>query len=192
VTSRSNAAMQNGVILDACQVLNLFASRRMDEILHALDGPAYVSEHAATTEALWVGTGRRGEPNSEYEVVDLAPTIARGYLRVIRPETESELDDFVRLATLMDDGEAMAGALAFHRALVVGTDDRRAIGVFQRLSPPIRTIGTCAIVHTWASRAGAMPTELCGIVTDIRRRARFLPPAGEALREWWNAALVAA
>src|SRR5690349_10056399 len=123
-----------GFVLDSCQVLNLYATRKMPEILRALQRTITITDFTLTSEAQWVGSGRKTEPGSDVEEVVLAPMIHAGLLRVARIETDEEADWFVRFAATMDDGEAMAGAIAISRGMLLGTDDRRAASVFSGLT----------------------------------------------------------
>ena len=175
-----------GIILDSCQVLNLFASRRITEILGSMGCPILVSDHCVAVEALWVGTGRRNEPNTEFEAVDLNPLFDSGVASIAKLESSREREDFVRLATVMDDGEAIAGAIAISRDLGVGTDDRKAITVFGSLVPPVPTISTCMLVSNWAATRSVDERELRDTISAIRRRARFVPPNNDPMSGWWN------
>jgi hypothetical protein len=158
----------------------------MAEILASIGCPILISEHCANVEALWVGSGRRNEPNTEFETVDLNPLLALGVASMAKIESTQEQEDFVRLATIMDDGEAVAGAIAISRNIAVGTDDRKAVSVFGSLVPPVATVSTCALVATWAQRRAVVGLELREAISAIRRRARFVPPNGDPLSAWWN------
>jgi hypothetical protein len=158
----------------------------MAEILGCIGCPILISEHCVTVEALWVGTGRRNEPNTEFERVDLNPLFARGVASMAKLESSQEQDDFVRLATVMDDGEAIAGAIAISRDIAVGTDDRKAVAVLGSLVPPVPIVSTCMLLSTWAQRRKVDGNELRDAISAIRRRARFTPPNADPLSNWWN------
>jgi len=158
----------------------------MAEILSSIGCPILISEHCVAVEALWVGSGRRNEPNTEFETVDLKPLFVRGVASMAKLESAQEQADFVHLATVMDDGEAIAGAIAISRDIAVGTDDRKAVAVFGSLVPPVPTVSTCVMLSTWAERRQVDRRELREAISAIRRRARFVPPTGDPLSAWWK------
>ncbi len=171
-------------LLDACAVINLYATRRMDAILAAVPTAVGVVE-LVQSEAHYVLRGGPGEDAREREPVDLASSIAAGRLRIVAP-TESELAAFVDLTLSLDDGEAMTAAVAIARGWVVATDDRKAERV---LSNRVRTRSTLDLVKAWSDEANIDATELWVVLTDLRERGSYLPRRVHPLREWWEAGL---
>lgn len=180
------------VILDSCALLNLYASRWIAEILGTLPRPCAVAAFVRDREALWVGRHRSG-PLADYERVDLGPLIAPGLVQILELEGDEEVAHFIALASspALDDGEAMSGALAHARDLVVVTDDRAALMAFARHDPPILTRSTASVVKHWAECAAVDAATLSRALMDIRQRAYFEPGTRDPLRGWWRAALEA-
>jgi hypothetical protein len=178
------------VILDSCVVLNLWASRRIAEIIRTLSAPCTVANYVRDREALWVGRHRNG-PSADYERVDLGQLVASGVLEVLALEGDEEMAHFVALASspALDDGEAMTGALAHARSLVVATDDRAAVATFARHNPPIPTCSTASLVKHWAECASIDAAMLRAALIDIRDRAYFEPGVRDPLQGWWHAAV---
>lgn len=176
------------IILDACVVLNLYASRRIAEILLALPVPCAVASYVRDREALMVGRHRSG-PTADVESVDLYPLIKSGLLEVLDLHGDDENAHFIDLAssTGLDDGEAASGALAHSRGFIVATDDRAAISAFQRHDPPIPTRSTASILKQWAERAAVDGDTLKAALMEIRERANFEPGARDPLQAWWRA-----
>ncbi len=128
------------VLLDSCSLLNLYASRRMADVLRVLPVRCAVVD-IVIGEAAYVLRGGDGEDAAERERVDLQPFTAFRRMEVWRLETEAEFTSFVALAAQIDDGEAATCALSFHRSGAVVTDDRKthrvvARSASRRLSPP--------------------------------------------------------
>ncbi|HEX4959298.1 MAG TPA: hypothetical protein VF173_00570 [Thermoanaerobaculia bacterium] len=119
------------VFLDACCVLNLYASGRMGEILAAFPDQWTVAD-AVLQEALYV----RDDQPDEKQVVDLTGLIVSGLLAKAQLDTEAEMSLFVRFAADLGDGEAATCALAVSRQGIVATDDRKAIRLLGSLNPP--------------------------------------------------------
>ena len=141
-----------------------------------------------SNEAMWVRRGGSGDDASERDPVDLKPLIEMGLLAVLAPETDAETDDFVALAAVLDDGEAMTAALAIHRGAAIATDDRKALRVIRGRAPGLRLLSTADLLHSWAQGANVDPGILAAALRNLRSRAHFLPPRQDPLRSWWDAA----
>ena len=174
------------LMLDSCEVLNLYATRRFEEIARSIGRPVAVTEYTRAREALWVGSGRQSDPRSDHERVDLQPLIERGTLLLTDIVGESEADLFVELASTLDDGEAIAGAIAISRSMQLGTDDRRAKSVFAARVPPLVTVTTSELIRTWAHATGAESSTVAEVLRLIQTRARFTPGPGDPLADWWK------
>ncbi len=178
------------IILDGCALLNLFASRRIAEILGVMPHPVAVADYVLDREALWVGRHKSG-PAAERERVDVGPLITSGLIEVLTLDGDEEAAHFLALVTSsrIDDGEAISGALAHARGLVVATDDKAALRVFSVHSPPIPTCSTASLIKHWAERAAVDAATLRRALVDIRERACFEPGSRDPLQPWWRAAL---
>jgi hypothetical protein len=178
------------IILDGCVLLNLYASRRIAEILGTITRPCAVADYVRDHEALWVGRHKDGEA-AERERVDLDPLVASGLLEVLTLQGDEEMAHFLTLvsSSRIDDGEAMSGALAHARGLVVATDDKAALKVLGSHSPPIPTCSTASLVKHWAEGMAVDAATLRCVLVDIRERACFEPGPRDPLQAWWRAAL---
>lgn len=173
-------------LLDACAVVNLYATRRMDQILATIDGPVAVVD-VVEREAQYVFQGGDGEDAREREPIDLQSLVFQGVLTVIEATHEEELLTFIDLTQELDDGEAMTAALAIHRGFTVVTDDRKAVRVLASRAVPLR--GTLDVVKTWADRQAIESEALRVVLTDLRERGNYYPSRNHALRRWWDTAL---
>jgi hypothetical protein len=106
-------------------------------------------------------------------------------------EGDAEMAHFLALvsSSRIDDGEAMSGALAHARGLAVATDDKAALKLFGRHSPPIPTCSTASLVRHWADRSAVDAATLRCTLVDIRERAFFEPGPRDPLRSWWRQAV---
>lgn len=170
------------LLLDACVVLNLYASRQMSHILRSLERACLVAD-AVQAEALYVEHGGAGDDARERELVDLASLIAGGDLSVVRAESSDEYQAYTDFALALDDGEALTLALAEQRGYVVATDDRTARRVAAGRIPLLSTLDLVRhwIDHTAVSEARARET-----LVAIRQRARYLPGRDHPLQAWWE------
>ena len=174
------------LLLDACCLLNLFATGHIEEILKTLAWHFAITT-VASTEAMWVYRGGGGDDASERDPVDVRSLMAAALLAVLEPETDQEIEDFVALAAVLDDGEAMTAAVAIHRSAAIATDDRKARRVISARAVGIRLLSTTELLHTWGQEAGVDASILMEALGNVRTRAHFLPPSQDPLRPWWDA-----
>jgi hypothetical protein len=173
------------LLLDACCLLNIFATGHVAEILETLNW-RFAIAIAVAREAMWIYRGGEGEDARERDPVNTQPLVDAGLLEVLGPEVDTEVQSFVALAAVLDDGEAMTAALAIHRQAAVATDDRKAIREIRSRAPSILLLSTATLLHTWAQDAGLDKSTLQEALGNVRSRARFLPSPQDPLRAWWD------
>lgn len=175
------------LLLDGCCLLNLFATRHIEDILRALQWRFAVAA-VVTEEAQWIHRGGEGVDALEREAVDTQPLVAAGLLEVISPETDAEYEAYVQFAAVLDDGEAMTAALAMHRGAAASTDDRKARREIAARAPGVALLSTAELMHEWATTEALERAVLAAALRDIRTRARFIPNAQDPLQPWWTSA----
>jgi len=176
---------QGLVFLDACCLINLFATGRAEEILTDLPCRFAVARYVAQEEVLEIGSGKDDDPSRpDAERVTLRPLIRDLFEREILEEldvtSQEEERELVRFATQLDDGEAHTFALAVGRDAYVATDDRKAIRVLTSICgeqgrEPL-VCRTSELLFSWAGLRGIGESELAWIIKAIARRASFIPP----------------
>lgn len=171
----------SGWFLDACSLINLYASGRLG-VLAARQGRPFLLVPTVVAEAGWV-YGRNGAERAERVPIDLEPLKARRQVEVVRP-TAAMTAHFLRLAADLDDGEAMtiAAALETEGAGVV-TDDEAALNY-------LGALGRCPVSTSLAllreDLAGA-PHETCReVVLNLRICARYVPSLRHPDIDWWR------
>lgn len=193
------------ILLDACCLINLFATGREEEIFRSLPYRFAVASHGAREEVLEIGAASSaaadenpdpssGDPGSR---VSLHPLIAQliETEALLELETSSPVEErqLVRFAARLDDGEAHTCALARVRGARVATDDRKALRVFQaawakgedlpNFSEPC--LRTSDLVFEWADQEGISVSTLTEMLRSIARRATFLPPRSDPHHDRW-------
>ncbi len=171
------------ISLDCCSLLNLYATRRMQEMLQALSVRCVVAE-AVVGEAVYVPRGGESADAAEREPVDLQPLISTGLVEVWRPEKEAEYASFVSFAVDIDDGEAMACALALHRGAAVVTDDRKTVRILRNRVPQLAVFTTTQVLRFWAESIQLGNAALRAVLRDVEARARFVPGGHDPLQPW--------
>ncbi|MCH7919913.1 MAG: hypothetical protein IH892_12435 [Planctomycetes bacterium] len=171
-------------VIDSCCLINLYASQHLSEIVTAsidqamipkevLDESLYVKQQCADTldELILVE-------------VDIAPLIAGGVLQVTAPSGTAELESFIRLAGIIDDGEAACLAIASNRDATLATDDRRAIRVASDLGVPVST--TPKLIAEWMNRTSPKRHLVTDVIRCIEQYGRFRPHPNSPDRGWWE------
>jgi hypothetical protein len=177
---------QDCIILDACCIINLYASGEMGDILKSISKSVAVAAYVRDEEALRIYSGLEGDETQKYEQIDLQPFIDCGLLIVVSPETEAENITFVNFAAILDDGEAVTGAIALHRNWSIGSDDRKAPSSFAQNTPHLQVITTPELLKYWVD-ATSQPFEVVSqALHKIRIRARYEPNLRHKLYLWWQ------
>jgi hypothetical protein len=174
------------LLLDACCLINLLATGRMEDILGILPFLFATSRLIATKEVLVIARDADEEALVEREVIPSAALENSDHLTLMDLSTEQELEDFVRFAADLDDGEASVCALALAHGGGVATDDRRALRVLSQEAPQVLTVQTPELLHEWALRSKAPTSEIARVLRMIEQRARFRPRSGAPWFEWWS------
>jgi len=170
-------------IIDACCLINLYASGSEAAILQACGG-VFISDEVRA-EALTIRQPDPGDPSKLVAVtIDLSDVLSTGLLRECRIESEDELDAFVKFATMIDDGEASCLALAQSRGWIVATDDRKAIRIATESG--ISVITTPELVQRWIDLNVPDEDEVVEALRRIERFASFRPHRSSPLHGWWD------
>ncbi len=176
----------DGRIIDACSLINLFASGREAEILEACGGEYFVSEHVSS-EALAI---RGPDPADSSKLIsrpiDLASATSEAWLRACRFESGEETDAFVEFAQHLDDGEASCLAIAKLRGWTVVTDDRKAIRICSEHGIPVVT--TPELLKVWSKSHSIDKSTLAEAIERVETFASFRPHKSSENFEWWMSA----
>jgi predicted nucleic acid-binding protein len=171
-------------IVDACCLINLYASKNVLDILRVVDSGLFVPD-LIKKESLFIRKEDEQDPTVMVpEAIDLTEALAEGLLHPCQLENEIEAQQFVQFASSVDDGEAICLALAKCRNWVVATDDRKAIRLAK--AERIDIITTAEIVKLWSDSTYAPDATIAEILRRIERFARFNPRKGSPLHDWWK------
>ena len=171
------------LLLDTSCLLNLYATGHMMEIAAALPWRLAVVDYVMEREALYVRTiGANAE--EETVPVDLSPLIDEGLLQIMRLETPREEASFVELAAVVDDGEAITGAIALNRGHSVAIDDRKARRVLGEKTPGMGLVSTLEIMRRWSESVTVQ--EVGRALRAMRHGARYFPGQQDPLYTWWR------
>lgn len=167
------------IMSDADVLMNLLASGCLEEILSTLGSTLLVPPTVAN-ETIYL---EEAEEHAGRAPIDLGPLQAAGLVTI--PELEPhELDQVVKLAATVDDGEAEVIALSSERGLTMASDDRKARRVAERRS--VTVITTPEIMERWQSAANVPAARVSQALRLIERRSRYRPAVNHPLHEWWT------
>jgi predicted nucleic acid-binding protein len=168
------------IILDACCIINLYASDHIDEILQAIPTQVAVAEYVKEKEVLTVHNADSGDGRR----IELQAQIDRGLISVVSLKSETEEVLFVNYAAAIgDDGESMSSAIAVNRGWGIATDDRRAISFLQQEAPLLPVVTTPDLLKNWADTERPTVDDLRLTLLKIRANARYEPPKSHPLRK---------
>lgn len=190
------------VVLDTCCLVNLCAvdsnlrflkSCRLKLEATAARTDAARSKSRVARAVMWrvpaavVGEGiylRSETEDSGAQPIDLEACFASGVIHKHEEMDDADLEFYVCLARDLDDGEAMALAIAKSRDWYLATDDRKGRRKAVELHVPI--ISTPEITYGWATSAGLDRDTLKTALARIERRARFVPLKDYPHYDWWR------
>lgn len=172
-------------VIDACCLIDLMVTGRVEEILRA-SGYAWFVPCAIQDEVKYL---RQHDPAQPGAVVmaaaDLTPLLAAGVLTLCDLADPQEQARFVHYATIFrSDGESMCLALAEARGWTVATDDKKAVRVAGQAG--LTVISCPQIVKAWADAVLPDPAALVRVLTDIQTLAQFRPNPSMAEYAWWT------
>jgi predicted nucleic acid-binding protein len=174
-------------IVDACCLINLYASGRIQDIIPACGGNFYVSEQVRR-ESMSI---RQVDPADTSLLIpspiNLALEISRGLIKECCLETKEEIESYVNFSIEVDDGEASSLAIAKSRNWMVATGDRKAIRLASESG--IAVITTPELVERWANITQSNDDAITQTIRAIERFARFRPRRGSPLHDWWSSKL---
>lgn len=172
--------------IDACSLLNLCATRRLDKIVQDLQLEIVVLPLVYPGESAYLFTRTDSGERGDKEKLLLEPFFERNtLLKEKDPTTEEEIERYVLYATLMDDGEAATLAAAECRAGRIITDDFGAWKVAANHTPQVPVNTTLHLLKEWM-KTGVTAKEIIEVIEEIEIRARYVPSRRHPLFEWFN------
>ena len=174
------------VVVDACCLINLLAAGEIRERLSKLRGKWYVPS-AVASEALYLHVELEDGTVNKLRV-DLGNLVDDGVLLSCTANPGEELDLYVDLATRLDDGEAMALAIAKTRSWTLSTDDGKAKRIAREIG--VNVLTTPEIMKRWAELASPDSAELGAVLKRIELRASFFPAVSDPLHAWWRKSII--
>lgn len=113
------------LLLDACCILNFWASGHLMEILKAIPAQVAVTQVVLEEELQIL---QRLKNEGDKSAIQFEKAINQEIIKTVDFDSDAEAETFVNyLTNNLDDGEALTCAIAFHRQWAIATDDKKAI-----------------------------------------------------------------
>ncbi len=177
------------LFLDACCIINLYATGYIEDILRDLPYHFAVSRVVAEREVLSVRLAEGPEGHRGREPVSLGELESLGVLTIMDVASKEEKAAFAGFATELDDGEASVCALAVLHAGGVATDDRKALRILAATGLEGPTLQTPELLFDWTRREQVPEKQVQEMLRAVRDRASFLPRRSAPHFLWWNGIL---
>jgi predicted nucleic acid-binding protein len=170
-------------IVDTCCFINLYATGDLRGFLKASESSWHIPS-AVLAESLFIR--KLGDEQTEKrEPIETEAHIDAGLLALVELQAGQETDLYVQLAGDLDDGEAMALAIAKQRGWTLATDDRKAKRFAANLDVPVVT--TPELIREWAEKERLSSSAVKALLHNIETQARFLPATDSPDYDWWMA-----
>jgi predicted nucleic acid-binding protein len=157
----------NWYFLDACSLLNLYASGRLEQIATALGLQFSVLPVVYPNESQFV-YARDGLRRLDSVPLDLSASLKSGAVRIEANLSDAENVLYLEFANAdIDDGEAMTAAAAIVRGSGLVTDDRKARRVIAERAPQTEIIGSIGLVRRWVESQNVKTAEASEVLLNI-------------------------
>ncbi len=173
------------LILDACCIINLYATDRMADILQVIPVQCQIASYVKDKEAKTVFDGTDEDGKKRQTPIDLYPMVISGLIRIVEPDLVLLSPKILSFAVEgLGNGEAISGAIAHQYGWAIGTDEVKATKAFARILPQLQVVTTYELVRYWAVAENISGNVLRDILEKIRIRGKFIPAQNHPLYEW--------
>ncbi|NOH01695.1 MAG: hypothetical protein HND47_06920 [Chloroflexi bacterium] len=184
--SINKAFSHDCIILDACCIINLFASQQMRAILETIPKSLSVAAYVKDYEVLSVYSGPIDNIQEASEIIDLQPFVDQKLLLLVDIENEIEENTYISFAERLDDGEAITGAIAINRNWAIATDDLKSVKLFKSKAPHIALVSTLDLLKYWVDTQKPSEDIIRETLLNIRVRGKYEPHKDHPLIKWWQ------
>jgi predicted nucleic acid-binding protein len=171
------------VVLDTCCLVNLAA---VDGTLACLDEFDLIWYLPTAVHAEGIFIRSAGDSRTVRRIA-IETMVSSGIVRICAPADEVETALYVEFAASLDDGEAMALAIAKNRGWRLATDDRKALT--RARAAGVAVVTTPELMRSWALRKACPQPQLVEALTRIETLAKFVPTDESPAALWWRKVL---
>lgn len=173
--------MSADAVVDTCCLVNVCAAGEPLFLLRATPYQWHVPR-AVSAETLYLREVDASGKSLQRKL-DLDACFAANVLRACDVTNPEEAELYVTFAQDLDDGEAMALAIAKARCFMLATDEKKARRFAESHSVPVVT--TPEIMRRWAEDNAVEETLVRQALLGIQSKARFIPTSSFPDYDWW-------
>ena len=174
------------LFLDACCLINLYATGRLRDIAWHSPYAFWVADYVLKQEAVIYRRSEAASASVEKIPIDLSPLLDEGLIQAMALENPEWESTYVYIAQFVDDGEAITGALAFHCGASIATDDKKARRVLREIVPSVPQVSTLDLLKQWMDAASVSDIAMREALIAIKTNANYVPSPRDPLYSWWQ------
>lgn len=175
-------------ILDACVLINLYASGFLSEVISSRQTQCFVIEQVLQ-ESLYIHKPGDKAASFTNEAIELDSYFQAGTLEQVKLKTATEQELFVNISLQLDDGEAATMAYAISHKIQMITDDKKAIRILLKESPDFKCLSTLDLIKDWSEKLTVDPKQIKAVLSNILKYANYHPGKDHPLFGWWQRAM---
>jgi hypothetical protein len=176
-------------VLDCCTLLNLYCGWSGIQNLSQFGQEWHIGQ-VALSEAQYIREfGVNGQIVSQQ--IDPSHLLGQFSLKVLSDLSDEEASLRIKLAHMLDDGEAEGLALATYRGYTFCSDDKPVQEAATALKLPTPIVSTPDLLQVWASNDAQRTTMLRSVIRRITELSRFTPHRSSPHLSWWQQMLAA-
>lgn len=177
--------IEQAIILDACSLLNLYASDYFSQILTDILSKFYIVEQVKN-ESIYIRGMESSNNKKSTQAISLDNFIKNNLLKIAKLETPIEQMYFIDLATDLDDGEAATIARAIVHQMQIITDDHKAIRIIKQINPALKWLTSIELIKLWGEMKQIDSNCMKLLLQNIQIRANYFPHQSHPLYSWWK------
>lgn len=170
------------LILDACCLINLSVSGKLEEILNTIEFRCLVSKTVHDDEMPRFMTPSTSTNRKQYDQI-----AGSNLLKIVDFKGKLEIEKFIFYCRIIGgDGEAACLAIAESNNYLIATDDKRAQLMTKKYAPHVEVITTLDIVKSWADLSNVSQNKVSIVLRNIKNSGRYYPTQKHHLYKWWS------
>jgi hypothetical protein len=172
------------IVIDACCMLNLLATRRELEIVEALD-LRLLDTPMTRGEPMFLWSPPNEDGDRTRHPIGTEALRKTGRLLTRPLDTDALVDAFVLAAARIRDTDASCIALAGVLRMPLLSDDRKERRIATEIFPAIELVSTLDILHDASHSLAWTDEQLSRVADALRWGGNFAPPRHDPRAAWY-------
>lgn len=178
-------AHHKALVIDACSLIHMRSTDKMEEILASLRCPCIITNivfsEAKTFKKLTGGVVTDEPMNLDY-------FLKKELLSILDLNDDEDAISFLELTSVhrLDNGEAESIVIADKYNYAFCTNDRKALNIMTNEYPHLQSLTTLHLLQKWYIEAGISQTDLLDSIAKIRVGSPNFPSPKLPLYSWFQ------